>query len=214
MPSQHSPRPCPFRSWPRAPHPRRTDAHSRVLSSTRLDTAVHSTYLHASRPAPPPPMDVAPLRAEIKAWERDFRASHGRDPSLQEIKDQPHIGTSHLPSPQPPRSPPMQPQSISSTSPSPRPAHRVLSPNALPLPLPHPLRHVTHLPHPSYPRLEPSRSILPPPLPTHSLLSRTERSSRILPHHHNVHLINRVQIHSLLHPSQRTNHMPPVAPLL
>ena len=39
-------------------------------------------------------MDVAALRAEIKAWERDFRSKHGRDPSIQEIKDQPAIGTS------------------------------------------------------------------------------------------------------------------------
>ena len=39
-------------------------------------------------------MDVASVRAEIKAWERDFRAKHGRDPSVQEIKDQPAIGMS------------------------------------------------------------------------------------------------------------------------
>ncbi|KAM5530730.1 hypothetical protein V8D89_015590 [Ganoderma adspersum] len=40
-------------------------------------------------------MDVAALRAEIKAWERDFRTSHGRDPSIQEIKDQPHIAAKY-----------------------------------------------------------------------------------------------------------------------
>ncbi|KAI0720025.1 hypothetical protein C8T65DRAFT_634612 [Cerioporus squamosus] len=40
-------------------------------------------------------MDVAALRAEIKAWERDFRASHGRDPSVQEIKSQPAIAAKY-----------------------------------------------------------------------------------------------------------------------
>ncbi|KAI0803305.1 DNA replication and checkpoint protein-domain-containing protein [Irpex lacteus] len=36
-------------------------------------------------------MDVSELRAEIKTWEREFRSSHGRDPSIQEIKDRPDI---------------------------------------------------------------------------------------------------------------------------
>ncbi|KAI0332035.1 hypothetical protein GY45DRAFT_1321590 [Cubamyces sp. BRFM 1775] len=40
-------------------------------------------------------MDVASVRAEIKAWERDFRAKHGRDPSVQEIKDQPAIAAKY-----------------------------------------------------------------------------------------------------------------------
>ncbi|KAI8980772.1 DNA replication and checkpoint protein-domain-containing protein [Trametes punicea] len=40
-------------------------------------------------------MDVAALRAEIKAWERGFRANHGRDPSVQEIKDQPAIAAKY-----------------------------------------------------------------------------------------------------------------------
>lgn len=39
-------------------------------------------------------MDVAALRTEIKSWERDFKARNGRGPSVQEIKDQPAIGTS------------------------------------------------------------------------------------------------------------------------
>ncbi|KAI0361367.1 hypothetical protein OH77DRAFT_1391322 [Trametes cingulata] len=40
-------------------------------------------------------MDVGALRAEIKAWERDFRAKHGRDPSVQEIKEQPAIAAKY-----------------------------------------------------------------------------------------------------------------------
>ncbi|EMD41949.1 hypothetical protein CERSUDRAFT_110503 [Gelatoporia subvermispora B] len=40
-------------------------------------------------------MDVSSLRVEIKAWERDFRAEHGRDPSIQEIKDQPAIAAKY-----------------------------------------------------------------------------------------------------------------------
>ncbi|KAI0375241.1 hypothetical protein BV20DRAFT_1117647 [Pilatotrama ljubarskyi] len=40
-------------------------------------------------------MDVGALRAEIKAWERDFKAKHGRDPSVQEIKQQPAIAAKY-----------------------------------------------------------------------------------------------------------------------
>ncbi|KAI0080356.1 hypothetical protein K474DRAFT_1658079 [Panus rudis PR-1116 ss-1] len=36
-------------------------------------------------------MDVATVRAELKAFERDFRSQHGRDPTVQEIKDRPAI---------------------------------------------------------------------------------------------------------------------------
>ncbi|KAI0347845.1 hypothetical protein BDW22DRAFT_1341111 [Trametopsis cervina] len=36
-------------------------------------------------------MDVSAIRAEIKAWEREFKALHGRDPTIQEIKDRPDI---------------------------------------------------------------------------------------------------------------------------
>lgn len=35
--------------------------------------------------------ELAAVRAQIKAWERDFRSARGRDPSIQDIKDQPHI---------------------------------------------------------------------------------------------------------------------------
>ncbi|KAG2159651.1 uncharacterized protein EDB93DRAFT_1244440 [Suillus bovinus] len=35
--------------------------------------------------------DVASLRTEIKAWERDFKSKFSRDPSVQDIKDQPAI---------------------------------------------------------------------------------------------------------------------------
>ncbi|CCM04206.1 uncharacterized protein FIBRA_06372 [Fibroporia radiculosa] len=40
-------------------------------------------------------MDVASLRAEIKAWEREFRGMHSRNPSIQEIKDQPAIAAKY-----------------------------------------------------------------------------------------------------------------------
>ena len=36
------------------------------------------------------------VRADIKSWERDFASRHGRDPSVQDIRDQPRIGTSSL----------------------------------------------------------------------------------------------------------------------
>jgi hypothetical protein len=36
--------------------------------------------------------DLAIVRAEIKAWERNFRVSNGRQPSVQDIRDQPQIG--------------------------------------------------------------------------------------------------------------------------
>ncbi|KAH8099393.1 hypothetical protein BXZ70DRAFT_1009203 [Cristinia sonorae] len=36
-------------------------------------------------------MDVAALRTEIKAWEHAFRATHARDPAIQDIRDQPPI---------------------------------------------------------------------------------------------------------------------------
>ena len=39
------------------------------------------------------PMDVAALRAELKTWERDFRSTHSRNPTVDEIKEQPAIGT-------------------------------------------------------------------------------------------------------------------------
>ncbi|KAI6136476.1 hypothetical protein F5141DRAFT_1185438 [Pisolithus sp. B1] len=35
--------------------------------------------------------ELAAVRAQIKAWERDFRSARDRDPSIQDIKDQPHI---------------------------------------------------------------------------------------------------------------------------
>lgn len=35
--------------------------------------------------------DVVSLRAEIKAWEREFKSKFSRDPSVQDIKDQPAI---------------------------------------------------------------------------------------------------------------------------
>ena len=37
--------------------------------------------------------NIIDLRADIKAWERDFKALHGRQPSIDEIRQQPRIGT-------------------------------------------------------------------------------------------------------------------------
>ncbi|KAJ6520076.1 hypothetical protein C8R45DRAFT_953783 [Mycena sanguinolenta] len=36
-------------------------------------------------------MDVSTLKTEIKTWERSFRAKHGREPSVQDIKKQPDL---------------------------------------------------------------------------------------------------------------------------
>ncbi|KAI0095122.1 DNA replication and checkpoint protein-domain-containing protein [Irpex rosettiformis] len=36
-------------------------------------------------------MDASAVRADIKTWEREFRSTHGRDPSVQEIKARPDI---------------------------------------------------------------------------------------------------------------------------
>ncbi|KAJ6503281.1 hypothetical protein C8R47DRAFT_1210549 [Mycena vitilis] len=36
-------------------------------------------------------MDVSTLRTEIKTWERNFRAEHGREPSRQDIKEKPGL---------------------------------------------------------------------------------------------------------------------------
>ncbi|KAJ7361487.1 hypothetical protein DFH08DRAFT_375734 [Mycena albidolilacea] len=35
--------------------------------------------------------DVSALKTEIKTWERSFRAKHGREPSVQDIKNQPDL---------------------------------------------------------------------------------------------------------------------------
>lgn len=37
-------------------------------------------------------MDIVALRAEIKAWERDFKTDNGRDPTIQDIKERPDLG--------------------------------------------------------------------------------------------------------------------------
>ncbi len=40
--------------------------------------------------------DVATIRAEIKAWERSFKETNGREPTIEDIKKQPTIGVSRL----------------------------------------------------------------------------------------------------------------------
>jgi hypothetical protein len=42
--------------------------------------------------------DVASLRAEIKTWERTFKAKKGREPTVDDIKKLPDIGSSFDPS--------------------------------------------------------------------------------------------------------------------
>ncbi|KAJ6504369.1 hypothetical protein DFH09DRAFT_291012 [Mycena vulgaris] len=77
-------------------------------------------------------MDVSSLRTEIKGWERSFKATHGRDPSVQDIKEQPNLaqkyrlykkltkGSEPAPSNKPsnPPSTPPKSQSRDSTHPS------------------------------------------------------------------------------------------------
>jgi hypothetical protein len=41
--------------------------------------------------------DLPSLRAEIKNWERTFKATEGRNPSVDDIKKLPHIGSTTLP---------------------------------------------------------------------------------------------------------------------
>lgn len=157
-------------------------------------------------------MDVAALRVEIKSWEREFKAKHGRDPSIQEIKDQPAIGTFSSSHPVLPRSPRVQPQSTNSTSPSLRPFLPVRIPLRAPL-HPRPRRHVNpRRPHPSCQRLEPSRSILLLLLPIPSRLSRTGRSCQMINLHHNVHLIHPARTLSQLPVRRRPNPMSPAVP--
>ncbi|KAG6832518.1 hypothetical protein H0H92_000147 [Tricholoma furcatifolium] len=40
-------------------------------------------------------MDVSTVKAEVKAWERSFKAENGRDPTIQDIKDIPHIAAKY-----------------------------------------------------------------------------------------------------------------------
>jgi hypothetical protein len=40
--------------------------------------------------------DLATVRAEIKTWERKFKADNGVVPSHQDIKDNPPIGSSAI----------------------------------------------------------------------------------------------------------------------
>lgn len=38
--------------------------------------------------------DVAAIRAEIKAWERSFKETNGKEPTIDDIKKQPAVGLS------------------------------------------------------------------------------------------------------------------------
>ncbi|KZT75080.1 hypothetical protein DAEQUDRAFT_20631 [Daedalea quercina L-15889] len=51
--------------------------------------------VHRSSPSLDSVMDVAALRAELKAWEREFRTRHSRNPTIEEIKDQPAIAAKY-----------------------------------------------------------------------------------------------------------------------
>lgn len=37
-------------------------------------------------------MDLAAIKADLKAWERDFKSEHGREPTKADIKAVPAIG--------------------------------------------------------------------------------------------------------------------------
>lgn len=52
-----------------------------------------STSLRSRPPSTRATMDLATLRADIKTWERDFKAHHGRQPTIEEIKQLPAMGT-------------------------------------------------------------------------------------------------------------------------
>lgn len=36
--------------------------------------------------------DLATVRAQIKSWERSFKEQHGRPPTVNDIKENNHIG--------------------------------------------------------------------------------------------------------------------------
>jgi hypothetical protein len=40
--------------------------------------------------------DLSTVRTEIKTWERTFKSINQRDPSIQDIREQPAIGTTFL----------------------------------------------------------------------------------------------------------------------
>ena len=159
-----------------------------IVRGARTSSAAHvpSTWPCARRvagvcspPGPllPHPMDVSALRAEIKSWEKLFRQQHGRDPSIQEIKDLPDIGQSvprrtcctPLTTPRPQRT------NTSSTRSSPSSLHmrigaarRHETPRARPRP--------PSCPPPGL-NLVPSRQSRPRPRPTPSRPSRTNMAS-------------------------------------
>lgn len=38
------------------------------------------------------PMDLAALKAELKCWEKSFKAKHGAKPQKEDVRANPHIG--------------------------------------------------------------------------------------------------------------------------
>jgi hypothetical protein len=38
--------------------------------------------------------ELASVRAEVKAWERNFKRENGRDPTVDDIRKQPAVGVS------------------------------------------------------------------------------------------------------------------------
>jgi len=62
-----------------------------------------STSLSCAAPQPGPAgfyssrsmsSELASVRAEIKTWERGFRNTNGRNPTIDDIKQQPTVGAS------------------------------------------------------------------------------------------------------------------------
>lgn len=76
------------------------------LGGSGLPTCMDTTYIHSSyrrtKLATPPcillgmPPSLAAVKAEIKTWERAFRAKHDRNPTREDIKARRDIGM-HIP---------------------------------------------------------------------------------------------------------------------
>lgn len=60
-----------------------------VTGGTRCRRASSTKSLRCTTTTSPssPRMDVSALRTEIKFWERDYKAQHGREPTVQDIKN-------------------------------------------------------------------------------------------------------------------------------
>lgn len=69
------------------------DIYSRIVDAFCLCPQVTHNF-NRDRAAKGHTMDLASLRAEIKVWERVFKAEHQRNPTIDDIKSLPKIGQS------------------------------------------------------------------------------------------------------------------------